>query len=293
MVGTLRTTLGVTLAAHAVPVITSIGPLRRHLLPGLSGAGDPGHIALTFDDGPDRASTPAFIDALAEHGVKATFFLLGRMLEAAPELGASLVEAGHEVAVHGWDHRCMLVRGGREAYDDLARAKDAIAAATGQVPRWYRPPYGVLSSSALWAARRLDLTPVLWTNWGRDWTHSATPASVLGTLTRHLRGGATVLLHDSDCTSAPGSWRNTLAALPALFKGARARGLSIGPLRDHAVRVDRRSRQARLHRDRLRQARLRRAQLSKVTACSGHPGPARLPAPGSSGEVPPSPLTAP
>jgi peptidoglycan/xylan/chitin deacetylase (PgdA/CDA1 family) len=234
----LRTALGATGltlgAAHAGPAIASIGPLRRHLMPRLSGAGDPGHVALTFDDGPDRASTPAFIDALAEHRVKATFFLLGRMLETAPELGGRLVEAGHEVAVHGWEHRCMLLRGPAATYDDLARAKDAIAAATGQVPRWYRPPYGVLSTSALWAARRLDLTPVLWTNWGRDWTRSATPQSILATLTRDLRGGATVLLHDSDCTSAPRSWRNTLGALPALLKELHGRALSAGPLRDHA-----------------------------------------------------------
>jgi peptidoglycan/xylan/chitin deacetylase (PgdA/CDA1 family) len=235
MLRALEATLGVTLAAHAAPAIASIAPLRRRLLPGLSGAGDPGHIALTFDDGPDRASTPAFIDTLAQHGVKATFFLLGRMLEAAPELGARLADAGHEVAVHGWDHRVMLFRGPRESLDDLARAKDAITAATGRIPRWYRPPYGVLSASALWAARRLDLTPVLWTNWGRDWTRAATPASVFGTLTRDLKGGATVLLHDSDCTSAPGSWRNTLGALPALLEGVRIRGLSIGPLRDHAL----------------------------------------------------------
>jgi peptidoglycan/xylan/chitin deacetylase (PgdA/CDA1 family) len=288
----LATTLGVTLAAHAAPAVTSIGPLRRHLMPGLSGAGDPGHIALTFDDGPDRASTPAFLDVLAEHGVTATFFLLGRMLEAAPELGARLAADGHEVAVHGWEHRCTLVRGPCEIYDDLARAKDAIATATGQVPRWYRPPYGVLSSSALWAARKLDLTPVLWTNWGRDWTRVATPASVLETLGRGLRGGATLLLHDSDCTSAPGSWHNTLGALPVLLEGVRARSLSIGPLRDHAVRVDR-PRRPQPHRTHVRRARLRAARISKTTACSGPGRTTTLPAPNPSREAPPSSSTRP
>jgi peptidoglycan/xylan/chitin deacetylase (PgdA/CDA1 family) len=112
---------------------------------------------------------------LDEHRVSATFFLLGRMLEAAPELGRSLVEAGREVAVHDEEHRCALPRGPVATYDDLARTKEAVLAATGQLPRWYRPPYGVLSTSTLWAARRLDLTPVLWTNWGRDWTRRATP----------------------------------------------------------------------------------------------------------------------
>jgi peptidoglycan/xylan/chitin deacetylase (PgdA/CDA1 family) len=232
----LRAALGLTgvaLAAHAAPALTSIGPLRKRLMPRLAGVGDPGHIALTFDDGPDPASTPAFLRVLDEHQVKATFFLLGRMLLAAPGLGRDLVEAGHEVAVHGWDHLPTLIRGPRALYNDLARATDVIASVTGQAPRWYRPPYGVLSTSTLSAARSLDLTPVLWTNWGRDWERNATPQTILATLTRNLDGGATMLLHDSDCTSAPGSWRNTLGALPAILEQVHARGLSIGPLRDH------------------------------------------------------------
>jgi peptidoglycan/xylan/chitin deacetylase (PgdA/CDA1 family) len=235
----LRAALGLTgiaLAAHAAPALASIAPLRRRLLPGLSGAGNPGHVALTFDDGPAPDSTPAFLEVLAEHQVKATFFLLGRMLQASPDMGRALAEAGHEVAVHGWEHRCMLLRGPRATDDDLARARDLIAAATGEMPRWYRPPYGVLSASALGAARRLGLTPVLWTNWGRDWERQATPESVLATVTRDLAGGGTVLLHDSDCTSAPGSWRTTLGALPALLDEVHSRGLSIGPLRDHFER---------------------------------------------------------
>ncbi|MCO5970235.1 polysaccharide deacetylase family protein [Actinoallomurus soli] len=226
---------GVLAAAHAAPAITSIGPLRRRLLPNLAGVGDPGHVALTFDDGPDPRSTPAFLAALREYEVTATFFLLGRMLVEAPDVGRELVDAGHEIAVHGWEHRCMLLRGPAATYDDLARAVETIVDVTGTLPRWYRPPYGVLSSSALRAARRLGLTPVLWTNWGRDWTRAATPASVLATVTRDLDGGATVLLHDSDCTSAPESWRNTLGALPPLLEEVREQGLAVGPLRDHAL----------------------------------------------------------
>jgi peptidoglycan/xylan/chitin deacetylase (PgdA/CDA1 family) len=196
-------------------------------------------VALTFDDGPDPRSTPAFLTALREYEVKATFFLLGRMLKAAPDLGRDLAESGHEIAVHGWEHRCMLLRGPAATYDDLARAMESIVQVTRTVPRWYRPPYGVLSSSALRAAGRLGLTPVLWTAWGRDWTRAATPASILATLMRDLGGGGTVLLHDSDCTSAPDSWRNTLDALPPLLEGIRGRGLTVGPLRDHGQSASR------------------------------------------------------
>jgi peptidoglycan/xylan/chitin deacetylase (PgdA/CDA1 family) len=218
---------------HAAPALSALAPVRRHLLPGLTGLGDPGHVALTFDDGPDPRSTPAFLAALDSHRVTATFFLLGRMLARAPELGRELVAAGHEIALHGWGHRCLLARGPRGTRDDLTRGYDLIADVTGAPPRWYRPPYGVLTTGALTAAGRLGLTPVLWSAWGLDWTSRATPASVLATVRRDLAGGGTVLLHDSDCTSAPGSWRATLGALPALLDGIRAGGLAVGPLGAH------------------------------------------------------------
>ena len=88
---------------HAAPALTSIGPLRRALLPALSGQGRPDHVALTFDDGPDPQSTPAFTELLHDR-VRATFFLLGHMVSRATSLTRELVAAGHEVAVHGWHH---------------------------------------------------------------------------------------------------------------------------------------------------------------------------------------------
>ena len=85
------------------------------------------------------------------------------------------------------------------------------------------------------AGRRLGLTPVLWTTWGRDWEARATPERVLRTLTPQLRGGGTILLHDSDCTSAPGSWRNTLGALDGLIDLIEDAGHTLGPLREHGL----------------------------------------------------------
>ena len=222
---------GAGLAWHAVPALTSIGPLRTRFAPALSGVGDPGHVALTFDDGPHPLSTPRFLEVLDRLRVRATFFLLGRWAARAPGLVADLVAAGHEVGLHGYDHRCLLLRGPRATYDDLARGRDAI----GIPVRWYRPPYGVLTGAALGAARRLGLAPVLWTAWGEDWIARATPDSVYRTVLADLAGGGTVLLHDSDVTSAPGSWRATLGALPPLVATCRERGLTIGPLNGHGL----------------------------------------------------------
>ena len=94
-----------------------------------------------------------------------------------------------------------------------------------------------MSTSAHLAARRLGLTPVLWTCWGEDWTRRATPHSVYRTVMADLRGGGTILLHDSDCTSAPGAWRSALGALPLLLDSCERRGLTVGPLREHGAAV--------------------------------------------------------
>src|SRR5207244_1243956 len=164
--------------AHAGPGVTAIGPVRRRLFPRLAGLGRPDHVALTFDDGPHPASTPACLDRRGGRGLPATFILLGPMVARAPQLAAEIAAAGQEIAVHGWDHRYTILRGPGAVFSDLVRASDAVSGATGARPRFFRPPYGVLSSGAVLAARRLELTPVLWSSWGREWTPGATPDPV-------------------------------------------------------------------------------------------------------------------
>ena len=182
--------------AQGAPGLTALAPVRR-LFPALAGAGRPDHVALTFDDGPDPRFTPRLLAMLDARRVHASFFLLGPLVQAAPGLAAE------------------------------------IAAATGAVPRLYRPPYGVLSAGALAAARRLGLRPILWTCWGREWAPGATPGSVQATLSQTLGGGGTVLLHDSSCTSPPGAASAALGALPWLLDECGRRGLNVGPLAEH------------------------------------------------------------
>src|SRR5579872_5559601 len=75
---------GLAAAAYAAPSVARLLPPRLRATPGLSGLGDPGHVALTFDDGPDPRSTPAVVEALAGLGWSATFFCLGTMTAAGP-----------------------------------------------------------------------------------------------------------------------------------------------------------------------------------------------------------------
>ncbi|MFE2048228.1 polysaccharide deacetylase family protein [Streptomyces sp. NPDC059459] len=221
--------------AHVGPAATWLPGFRRRAFPGLAGLGRPDHIALTFDDGPDPTSTPRFLDLLDELGVRATFFLLGEDVVRHPATAREQARRGHELAVHGWSHdRPWTPAPARDARE-LLRAAHAVGEVAGYAPSWYRPPYGILTSGRWAAAHRTGLRPVLWTAWGKDWRPDATPASVRATVAADLRGGGTILLHDTDHASAPGSWRSALDALPDIVRDCREAGLTVGPLGEHAV----------------------------------------------------------
>jgi peptidoglycan-N-acetylglucosamine deacetylase len=221
---------------HTVPGLATLRRFRCAFLPALSGVGNPEHVALTFDDGPDPASTPQFLDTLDDLGWTATFFLLGTQVCRYPELAAEVARRGHEIGVHGHRHDNHLLRSARWTRSDLRRAVDVVSEATSQTPSWFRPPYGALAASSLVAARDQHLPVVLWTSWGRDWRDAATAQSVVSDIAGSWRAGATVLLHDSDITSAPRSWRAALTALPILAEDWSDQGLTVGPLAEHGIR---------------------------------------------------------
>lgn len=224
---------GALAVANAAPVVSAWGWGRRALLPALAGVGPADRVALTFDDGPDAASTPQFLAVLDRLGWSATFFVLGDMVRRNPSLVGELVAAGHEIALHGDRHRSHLRRTPGDVIDDLHRGYDTIVDASGIPPRWFRPPHGYLSVGSVLGARALGVRTVLWTTWGRDWTAHATPASVARTVQRNLRPGGTILLHDADCTSVPGAWRSALGALDLLDADLRPQGLRVVSLAEH------------------------------------------------------------
>lgn len=202
------------------------------MLRGLRGVTDAPHVALTYDDGPDSATTPHVLDVLDRHDVRATFFVLGAYAAGERTLLRRMVADGHELAVHGWTHRCTAAVPPRRLREQVRASRELVEDLTGQQVRWYRPPYGVLVPGVRAAAREAGLQTVLWSAWGRDWEGRATPERVVRTLRRTLRPGGTVLLHDTDRTASPGSWRATVGATEILL---RERAVPWGPLRDHAL----------------------------------------------------------
>jgi peptidoglycan/xylan/chitin deacetylase (PgdA/CDA1 family) len=209
---------------HPVPALRPTFGVQDRTAPGA-------HVGLTFDDGPHVQGTPAVLETLREAGATATFFLVGEQVERAPGLAAEVAAAGHGIGVHCRRHRNLMFLTPGQLEDDLDRALDAIAVATGVAPTLYRPPFGILTAAGLAAARRRGWRTYLWRRWGRDWDARATPAGIAKRLTGEVQPRDVLLLHDADHYSAPGSWRRTVAALPRVLEALDARGLSTVRLR--------------------------------------------------------------
>ncbi len=214
-------------------------PVAGYLLPGLAAAlpalrvplgvedrtaGGEGY-ALTFDDGPHAQGTPAVLELLAAADVRATFFLVGEQVRRNPSLAREIVAAGHGIGLHCERHRNLLRLTPAQTRRDIESAEAVIAETTGIAPALYRPPYGVLNAAALRLARGRGWRTLLWSQWGRDWERRATPQSIAARVTDGVSEGAVLLLHDADDYSAPGSWQNTVAALPRVLMTLAERGL--------------------------------------------------------------------
>ncbi len=170
-------------------------------------------LALTFDDGPHPASTPALLEALAETEVRATFFLNGRRARAHPELVERIRSSGHEVASHGLLHRPPVLMAPwtewvHTAYDP------------GGLP-YYRPPHGSHSPFTRLFARALGKRVALWDLESKDWT-ALPDEQILERILEYTQPGSVLLLHDGP--------ERTPALVRRLVPELRKMGFKIVPM---------------------------------------------------------------
>jgi peptidoglycan/xylan/chitin deacetylase (PgdA/CDA1 family) len=183
----------------------------------LSGGGTRPAVALTFDDGPDEY-TGRILDELERLQVPATFFVLGRMIEARPGDLQRIVDAGHEVAVHTWTHPDLTRLDPARAREEITRTAQALGDASGVAPRLFRPPYGAIDPRVLAQIKRERLVTLLWDVDTGDWRRPGAQA-IAAEAVQKAGPGSVILLHDGG-----GDRSQTLEALPEIVRGLRARG---------------------------------------------------------------------
>ena len=176
-------------------------------------------VALTFDDGPDPTWTPRIVDALAEHGVRGTFFLVGERAVRAPEAVRAIVAGGHEVASHGWSHRSLWLCGPRRTADEIDRAQEALTTLSGTTPRFFRPAWGMVNAAMFPLLRARHVRAVFWSI-QPEGLRPAPAETQAAYVVARAHPGAIVDLHDAEGT--PGAPERLLAALPAMIDGLRA-----------------------------------------------------------------------
>jgi peptidoglycan/xylan/chitin deacetylase (PgdA/CDA1 family) len=169
-----------------------------------------GDVYLTFDDFPSGDRDDALLDALAKAGVHATFFCIGRKVEAYPAIVRRAADGGNALGLHSWDHSAERPQ--------LARCRDAVLKAAGRVTDYYRAPGSekVIHSSALDHSPlpRLTVNPY-------DYARPGTEEIVRRVLLA-AKPGCVVLLH--------AGVSQTVEALPAIIAGLRERGFDCPPL---------------------------------------------------------------
>jgi peptidoglycan-N-acetylglucosamine deacetylase len=179
------------------------------------GAGN--EIALTFDDGPDPEVTPRVLRVLAERGARASFFCIAERAQKYPEIVRAIVEGGHRVENHSLRHTAHFALLGTKAMTrDVSAAQLILSVLADNAPRYFRPPAGMRNPALDFVLRKLDLGLVSWSRRGFD-TFTRDPERVLRRLTKNLRGGDILVLHDGSSARDAEGVPVVLNVLPRLL----------------------------------------------------------------------------
>ena len=211
----------------AANLAAAAGPAGQ--LPSAAAAVQPcsnGLVALTFDDGPAPDVTPKLVDLLTRAKVPATFFMVGERVAAAPSLAKTVYDHGFVIGNHSWAHESLPSLSDNGVRSTIQRTDGALRKAGVHPSSLVRPPYGAVSDRVISVIKGMGLTPVLWDVDPRNWESGSSAditARVLGALRPH--GHNIVLMHDGVARSSI-----TLAAVPGVISGARARGYCFAEL---------------------------------------------------------------
>jgi peptidoglycan/xylan/chitin deacetylase (PgdA/CDA1 family) len=227
--------LGMLVADHAALTAAGLWPRSSLLGPNWTRlpaeAAARGAVAITIDDGPDPQVTPRVLSILAERSVRATFFCIGERLERHADLAREIHAQGHAIENHSHRHsHNFSLLGPRAIAADIGRAQDCIAALTGVAPSFFRAPAGLRNAFLEPVLARLQLQLASWTRRGFD-TVNADATGILRRLTRALRGGDILLLHDGNAARLRGGEPVILEVLPRLLDALAERRLQPTTLR--------------------------------------------------------------
>lgn len=156
-------------------------------------------VYLTFDDGPIPEVTPKVLAILAKYNVKATFFMVGENIDKHPEVFRQVVEAGHQIGNHTYNH----LKGWKTPFDEymsnVTRCNKALFEHHPSVfiPTLFRPPYGKATLRQRIALHRKGYKIIYWDILTRDYDASVTPEQMLRLIQRETRPGSIINFHDS------------------------------------------------------------------------------------------------
>ena len=155
-------------------------------------------VALTYDDGPNPPYTNEILTVLRAEHVQATFFVVGRAVQAYPRVVRREVEDGNAIGNHTWSHGHLVLYDSNGLRRTLQRTDQAIFAATGVHTRIMRPPFGARDWLVLGEVRKLGYTPVMWSvPLAKDWEYPSARV-IAARVLRYAADGAIIDLHDGN-----------------------------------------------------------------------------------------------
>ncbi|MGH9494867.1 MAG: polysaccharide deacetylase family protein [Candidatus Sulfotelmatobacter sp.] len=180
-------------------------------------------LALTYDDGPNDPHTQRLLEVLAKHDVHATFFMVGRYVQRRPDLAQEVARAGHTIGNHTFTHPLLTFKSVTEIRNELTTCRAALEDAVGDHSNLFRPPFGGRRPAVLRIARELGLQTTMWNVTGYDW--NAPPAAVIEEkVSRRIRGGNVILLHDGGHKQMGADRSQTVQATDALIQRYKVAG---------------------------------------------------------------------